>query len=176
MQRRTDSADANGQRMRLCFRQFDQRLEVCCGQISAADQKTRNPCHHRDRREVGDRIVRQCRIERRVDGVATEANQQRISVRRRLRHRGGGQVATRSGPVLDQDRLFQRSCHRFRNETRDCVCGAAGRCADHQFDRPCRKVFRTGRMHRRRKNDNGGEEKTSTTRLHLLWPFFVFAS
>ena len=32
------------------------------------------------------------------------------------------------------------------------------------------------RMHRQRKNGNGSSEKTGTTRPHLLWPFFVFAS
>src|SRR4029078_4467547 len=72
--------------------------------------------------------------------------------------------------------LRARGGERCTNEARDGVRGAARWRPDHQFDRPRGIIFRTGRMHRQRKNGNGSNGKTGTTRLHLLWPFFVFAS
>ena len=108
---------------------------VLRGKVGIADQQARHGRDHADRREVSHRIERQLGIERRVDRVAGEADQQRVAVRCRLGDSVGGEIATGAGPVLDHHRLSQRSRQRLRDRPRHSVGGAARRCADQELDR-----------------------------------------
>src|SRR5262249_5298565 len=74
-------------------------------------------------------------IERRVDGVAGEADQQRVAVGQGLRDCLGGEVAAGAGPVLDQHGLAERRGEQLRDRPRHRVGGAARGCADQQLDR-----------------------------------------
>ena len=78
------------QRVRFCLCQIDQGPEIFGGQVTTPHQQARDLRHHCDRCEVGDRIVWQRRIECRVDRVAAEADEQRVSVGRRFRDRSRG--------------------------------------------------------------------------------------
>ena len=167
MQRRTDAANADRQFVRLRARQRDQFLEVLGRQISAPDQQARHPRDHGDRRKIGNRIVRQRRIKRGVDGVAAEAHQQRIAVGRRFRDRSRGQIAARTGAVLDQDRLLQRRCHRIGNRACHRVGGAASRRPDQDLDRTCRKLF-GARCLQQHEHGNDGIKRAHN---HLPPPF-----
>ena len=170
MERRADAADPDRQFVRLRVRQRDQLLEILCRQIGAPDQQARHPRDHGDRREIGDRIVRQRRIKRGVDRVAAEAHQQRVAIRRRFRDRRRGQVAAGAGAVLDQDGLFQRRCHRIGDRARHRIGRAAGRRADQNLDRPRRKVFGARHLNHHQ-NGNDGAELRKPARGHWSPPF-----
>jgi hypothetical protein len=109
--------------------------------------------HQADWLEVGDGIVFEIGIERRIGGVADMDHEQGVAVRRRARHLGAPDGAARSSDVLHDDLLLQRGRHALRDEAGDRVTGAACRVRHDHRHRPRRKVL--GERGRRRQGKAG---------------------
>jgi hypothetical protein len=69
-----------------------------------------------------------------VDGGRSE--QQGVAVRRRMRDEGGGDIAARTGPVLDDEGLAECLPHLLPDDARRDVGGRAGGKPDDHADRP----------------------------------------
>ena len=92
------------------------------------------------------RVVRQLRVQARVDGERTAIGQQdRVAVGRGLRDRIDAHDAVRARLVLDDDRLAHLLAHLLRERARGEVGRAAGKRHD-ELDRAVR-VWRCLRRH-----------------------------
>ena len=117
-------------------------------------------CH---RGEIAQWIERHARVEMRVDREqAVHADQQRIAVGRRLRHRFARHHAVAADAVLDHHRLAQRLGEARRDEAPHEVRPAAGRDRHQQADR-FRGVLRGGD---RRKQSSGDCRKSLKNAKH----------
>ncbi len=97
---------------------FLYRLRRQCG---ADHQHVFHGADVRDTREVPERIVRQFRVQRAVDGVARRGENQRVAVGHGLRHRGRADGASRAGPVLDDHAAAERSTELRADRPREDV-------------------------------------------------------
>ena len=92
----------------------------------------------RDRRDVADEIEIELVVERRVDRVRRQDQEQRIAVRRRAHDRLGADIAAGARPVLDDEWLAEPLRQPLTHQARDDV----GR-----RHRPeSRRSMRTGRV------------------------------
>ncbi|CUI28541.1 Uncharacterised protein [Achromobacter ruhlandii] len=113
----------------------------------------------RDRREILDRVIRDARIQRRVDAVrAGGRQQQRIAVGRGRCHLLGGDGAVGAALVVDHDGLPQRLRRLGRHRAGQDVGGAAGRMRHDQRDGLGGKGLRV-RGRQRRQQTGGGERR-----------------
>ncbi|MEO6409478.1 MAG: hypothetical protein ABIO45_12095 [Burkholderiaceae bacterium] len=89
------------------------------------------------RREGFDGVVRRALHRRGRDRqVAGDAEQQRVAVRRRARHRGGGDGAGRAGPIFDDDRLAKPVREPEGDLAQRSIGSAAGRQSQDDAHRP----------------------------------------
>jgi hypothetical protein len=130
VQRRAHRADGEVQLPRLGLGQRDELAHVLHRQARAGHQDRRRGGHAGERGEVLHRVEGQRGVQRGVDGVAGEAQQQRVAVGRGLGDRVGGDVAARAGLVLDDDGAAQRGTHADGQRARQRVGRAAGGRAD----------------------------------------------
>jgi hypothetical protein len=89
-----------------------------------------------DRVEVLERIEFRARLQRHVDRERLRAEMERVAVGRRLRRRGGADVAAGAGAVLDDDVLPPRLGQLLRDDPAERVDGAAGGERDQHANRP----------------------------------------
>ncbi|MNV61596.1 hypothetical protein D3C71_1541090 [compost metagenome] len=134
----------------------DQLLHIGGLDVGADHQHVRHRGQQRDGREVLDRVVRNARIQRRVDAMrAGGGQQQRVAVRRGRGHLLGGDGAVGAALVLDDDALAQRLARFRRDRARQDVRRAARRVRHDQRDGFGRIGLRLrGRQHRR---ETGGQ-------------------
>ena len=124
------------------------------------DQHQRQLMQHADRNEILLRIVAQILVERRPDAErAVGAEQHGVTIRRRLRHRFGADIAAGTGPVFDDDLLAEPLRHRGCDRARQHVGGAAGREGDDHGDGPLGIVCRVRRCAGERSRGKGGERE-----------------
>ena len=100
------------------------------------DEHARHVRHHRDRREILDRVIRQ-RLEERQSGRqhAAVGEEERVAVRRRLRDRRRGDPAARAAAVVDDDGLLPEIGETFLEDAAEDVGPAAGRRRNEHPDR-----------------------------------------
>ena len=72
----------------------------------------------------------------RLSGVGS--HEQRVAILRRFSGNVGRDRIGGAGPVLDNERLFERVTEFFSEHARHDIGAAAGRRTDHNFYRPCR--------------------------------------
>ena len=82
--------------------------------------------HIDDGCKIMDRVVRQLGEHAGVDGERGLNQQQRVAVRRRLRHGIGAQNTARPGAILDHELLFEGFSEFLRQHARENIAGAAG--------------------------------------------------
>ena len=137
-------------------------------------QHVRHPGHHRDRRQVLERVEWHLRIERRIDRLrADRAHQQRVAVGRRLRDEVGAEVAAGTRLVVDDEGLAERLAELRRERARQDVGGAAGRERHDDADRlrgpgAGRRRRRLRKQRRRDQRGRCGEqdEEVAADRVH----------
>ena len=144
---------------RLRFRECDEFLHRFGRHARMHHQRDRNFGDQRDRREARDRVVVQLSVEGLVAGQRRRCHQQRIAVRRGLRHDLVADVAARARPVVHHHGLSQRGPQRRRHEPRKNIGCAAG---GERHDEPQRSigiVLRGGvpRGGKQRSADNSGK-------------------
>ena len=83
---------------------------------------TNHAGHHR---EITDRTEFEFIVQRRVDGIGREHDEERVAVRMRSHHRFGGKVARGARTVLDKERLFETLRQPLSDQTRHDVDRAA---------------------------------------------------
>jgi hypothetical protein len=121
------------------------------------EQMRRLP-HHRDRREVGRRVVGDLAVEALVDGLrAVGADEQRVAVRVRARGFGGGEIAACADLAFHHHGLPKRCLQVLGQEPRRQVGAAAGGEGHHDADGLAGPALRTRRSHGR--GSRGGEER-----------------
>ena len=91
-------------------------------------------------------VEMQVAVDRRVDRVGGHGKQQRVAVRRRFHRIFGSDVAARSGPIVNHDRLAEPVRQPLRHQPADDVGRAAGRNLHDQMNRPRRVVVGPGDM------------------------------
>jgi len=104
MRRRAVAGMTVAQLARFCPRHRDQighRLDL---RVGAHQREVRRIGDERDRREIGEYVVGQLRIEERRDRVAARDHDQRVAVGRSLRRGILRNRPAGAGPVLDDDR------------------------------------------------------------------------
>ena len=105
MRGRADTGVADGELSRLRSRQRREFLHGLRRHRVVDNKDDRHLDRKRDRREVAHRIVRQRRVEARIDGDRVARHQQRVAVGRRLDGTLDRDVAAAAGRILDHDRL-----------------------------------------------------------------------
>ena len=86
------------------------------------------PRHHADGREVGDRVVGELRIERRIEGQRADmAEQQRVPVGVGLGDGGAGDRSRQPRPVVDHHRLAEAVRHLLADDPAEEIGRSAGR-------------------------------------------------
>ncbi len=101
--------------------------------------------HHRDRREIGDRVVERLLVEHLAEGVrALVAEQEHRAVGRRLGDARGAVHAAGAADILDDHLLAEPLGQLLRHQAADEIDRAAGRERHHHGDRPRRPVLRDG--------------------------------
>ena len=99
----------------------------------------RHVAGERDGREILQRIVAELGLHEGIDGErAVRADEQRVAVGRRARHRFGADAAAGAAAVVDHHRLAERARDPFADQAADDVGIAAGRERHDQMDRPVR--------------------------------------
>src|SRR5262249_6007325 len=96
----------------------------------------RQPNQSGDRRAVANEIERKLVVERWVDGVVRTDEGDRVAVGRRVEHGLHADIATRAGPVLDDDWLPERTGQMWADEAREVVVGPPRRKRDDPVYRP----------------------------------------
>ncbi len=91
-----------------------------------------------DWREVGQCVVRQLAVDVRIAGVAAGSHQQRVTIRRRARHRLAREHAIRAGAIVGHDLLAENYAQPRGQNARDRVRSAARRRRHEQPDRALR--------------------------------------
>jgi hypothetical protein len=89
--------------------------------------------------EVADRVVRELRIEARVDDHATGREQDRVAVRRRFRGHADGDIAGARRDDLDDELLPPGLAQFLGNEATDQVAWPA-RCGRHDHAHRPRRI------------------------------------
>jgi hypothetical protein len=97
--------------------------------------------NHGDRHQVFDGIVGQLFEHGRADGERGIAEEQRVAIRRRLRHDIGGDIATCTGAIVDDGLLAQRGTEPLRGDAGDQVTATAGGKRQDNPDLPSRVLL-----------------------------------
>jgi hypothetical protein len=123
-----DARRAVRERPRLRFRELDQVRHRLRLKRRVHDEYAGHVRHHRDRREIPDRVVRQLAKKRQPRREhATVREKQRVTVGRRASDRCRGYPPARAAAVIDDDGLVpQLGESLFENAPED-VGAAAGR-------------------------------------------------
>jgi len=122
----------------------------------------------RDRLEVLDRIELQVGVERRVDRVcAGVAHHQEIAVRRRVLDRDRGDIAGRTGAILDDDRLLERLGRLAGDQPHHDVGAAAWRERDQDRDRTRRIVVGARGRSERQTRHRGDRDQAGLQELPI---------
>ena len=141
------------------LREADQLRQICCRQRRIRDQELLQQHEHRDWREVALGVVRQLRIQVRVDGERGIGGEEHaVGVRWRFCDRIGGDDGVRAGPVLDHDGLCPGSGQLLRELAAEHVDAAAGWIGDDDANRFRRPGLRRGRGCER---EQAGSENSS---------------
>ena len=124
------------------------------------------------RRHVLAEVEIQILIERRVDGVGRDGDQQRVAVRRRLGGHFGGDIARGARPIVDDELLAEVLGQPLAHQPPGDVGPDAGREADDDAHRPRRIVERPRRAwHDRQRGGTGCEtQKLTARKFHRLSP------
>ena len=81
-------------------------------------QHVRHRCHLRHRREVAQHVIRQLLVDDMVDGDGAGAEQQRVAVGRRARHRFDAERVAGAAAVLDVELLAEHLAQMRREHAR----------------------------------------------------------
>ena len=110
------------------FARGDQLPESVERRGALREEQHRRVAHHGDRRKIALEGVGNIIEERRVHGkLPGMRHQQRIAIRRRLGHCGGGDETVAAGPVLDDEVPAEPLAHLLRQDASARVDDAAGR-------------------------------------------------
>src|SRR5262249_4659733 len=90
----------------------------------------------RDRRNVADEIEIELLVKRRIARVRKTNQEKRVAIRGRIHDGLGGDVGTRTGPVLDDELLAGWLRSPLTHQTRDDVISSARGKPDNPADRP----------------------------------------
>ena len=124
----------------------------------------------RDRREIADEIEAEVAVERGVEHVGQHRAEHRVAVGRRARGGFGADVARKSRPVLDHERLAEQVRQPLPDEARHDVGRVAGRKADHDPHRPRRIGLRERAAGCGRQQGRNRRGKTKTVRRDNIIP------
>jgi hypothetical protein len=91
--------------------------------------------HHRDRREILQRVVRQLLTRRRIERVTRRDESERVAIRRRTGDLFRSDDRLGARPVLDDDGLIPSLGEAFGQQARDVVGAAAGPVWNNQLHR-----------------------------------------
>ena len=117
---------------------LDELLQRVDRQRRRDDQHVRRAAHHRDRREILDRVVGQL-AHRRIGAVRADvADHQRVAVGRGARDRERADDAAAAALVLDDDRLPERAPEPVGDRAGDEIDAAARLHRRDDLDRPVR--------------------------------------
>jgi hypothetical protein len=149
-------AVARGREMQLAGaapRQRDQLFHVLHRQRRVGDEQEGRRRNQYHRREIAQRIVRELRIEARVDRETRKSGQHGVAVRRRLRNDLRSDVAACAGSIIDEDLLPEGD----REVLSDRACDDVGRAARRKRRDPAYGLAGIGGARRRlcRGNDRG---------------------
>src|SRR5215204_7329366 len=137
-------------------------------------QDRRRPHNAGDRSDVVDEVEIEFVIERRVDRIRRENQQQRVTVRRCARDRLGCQVGGGARAVLDDERLTEALRQPLTDQPRSDVGAAGRRKADDDSHRSCwiGLCMRDPAGDREGGNTDGQTQKSTARKPHgiLLWP------
>src|SRR5262245_17178040 len=86
--------------------------------------------------EVVHDVVFETVIERRCRGLTDVPDGDRVAIGRSLGDARHADRATGAADIFNNHSLTERTAHRFSNQARNRVGGAAGRCRDDERDRP----------------------------------------
>ena len=131
---------------RIGFRMRDELGEGLRGNPWVHHQHQRQLGQPGDRRDVALKIERQRFVERGIDRVGGDGEQQRVAVGRRIDHRLDADIGAAARLVLDHDRLAEPVRQPLRQEPRNQVGGAAGRIGHDPSHRPRRLGLREGKL------------------------------
>ncbi|MNS71989.1 hypothetical protein D3C72_1053850 [compost metagenome] len=145
------ASHGDAQLARLGLRQRHQLAQVGDAKVRARHQDQRRTGDQRDRREVLDGVERLLLEQRRIDGVAGVAQQQRAAIGVRLGHGNGRDIAGRAAPVLDDKGMPEPLLQLRRERARDDVGTAARRGADEDFRDGRRRARQTRGQDQRRR-------------------------
>jgi hypothetical protein len=136
MSRRTCARRSRRNFALVRFDPADELLEVLRRHAVLADHDHRVAGQQHDRLEIPQQVIRQ-RVDRPVDHMrAPVADAERIAVRGRACDPTDADRARRSGHVLDDDALAERSAHRLGQDARHRIDRSAGSERHHHRDRP----------------------------------------
>src|SRR5580692_3694727 len=110
--------------------------------------------HARDRRYIAQIDEIEIGIERSVDRIGRAIKQKRVTVRLRMNHKIGPDIAARTAAVFDHEGLAEPLRQRLPNLTRNDVADAASRKRHNKPYRP----FRIGFGFRWFRNESRGGE------------------
>ena len=160
---RAGRARAERERAGLRPRVVDQLAHRLHRQRGVDDEDVRHLRDQRHRHEVLLRVVRDLRVQARVDRVrAHRAHQQRVAVAGRLGDEVRADAAARAGAVVDDDRLAPRLLQLLRDAAAHDVERPAGRERHHEADRLGRIGLRGGR----RRADRARRRQRQQQALH----------
>ena len=101
-----------------------------------------------DGREVGDEVVGQVAVQRRVDRIDRVGHEQRVAIRRRMGGEFGADIVVAAGPVLGNEGLTELIREPLRQHAGDDIGRTAGGRSDDDAHRPRRIGIRPrGRDH-----------------------------
>ena len=139
----------------LGFRHRDQVLHRLHAERRRDDEHAGLAGERRYAAEILQRVVRQARVEHRIDDMPGGYDGQRVAVGWRLCEHAGADRAAGSRPVFDQHLLAQRRRKLLGDRTRQSVGGRPGRERNDDADRLRRK--RLGARRERQERENGCE-------------------
>src|SRR3954465_13360966 len=113
------------------------------------DEEIRHIHHHRDRREIADRVVRQILVRACNYRIADARGEQGVTIRGRFGYEIAGYRAARARPVLDDHLLVYVLTELLREEARRDIHAARGRETDDDAHGFYRITLRTGILQRR---------------------------
>src|SRR5260221_594951 len=126
MRRRAVARAGEAELARLAPRRLEEILERGVRRLRRDDEAERHVVDQHDRHEIRQRIeahvLHKMRVDPHLAGVAVE---QRVAVGRALRHDLRGDVAARTGAVVDQHRLPERRGELVGHHAAEVVGGAA---------------------------------------------------
>ena len=174
--RRADARRAVGELAGMRLRLRDHRGDrIDLLHCRVRHQQQRSPRRLRDRREVGDRVVRQRLEQALVHDERVDLHEQRVAVGLGARDALAADVAAGAGDVVDDDGLAER-LRQVRGElARDEVDSRAGRVGHDQRDVLLgpRRLCRAAGEHRGREQRRATQPLELQSRLHRLPPHFA---